>query len=240
MRLAEWGDHGQGMAENSIMIREWLGDGPYIYAVSDANKFSKDRQVDYDVAKYFAAPERPSVVLDIGGLSQLEKYEPHTLPPLVILHPYTIDDCDALRRVHDGNLLPRTFVMVLSELDPIAPWLASANAVNVKTGERPAGVDPLRLAAAKMMENEAYNGLSSGRGKDVVVTLIRALAAEGYPVERQPWLTAYFRAGGKFGHAQDVEKLIHEMNKGVTHRIRNPYRPGIVSIMRKQIAESNE
>lgn len=88
-----------------------------------------------------------------------------------------------------------------------------------------------------MMKNEEYNGLSSGRGKDAVVQLVRAFAAEGYPAGTQPWLRAYFAAGGTFRHAESVEKLVKEMKAATRHRVKPRYRDNIVEILRERLAD---
>lgn len=74
-----------------------------------------------------------------------------------------------------------------------------------------------------MMIDEQYNGLSSGYGKDAVVQLVRAFAREGYPVDPEAWLRAYFVAGGDFRHSESIEKLVTEMRNGVKHRVQSRY-----------------
>lgn len=83
----------------------------------------------------------------------------------------------------------------------IHTWLHGLRALNLHTQESAPANDPLLLAAAKMIKNEECNGLSSGHGKDAIMQLVRAFAAQGYPVEPDPWLRAYFAVGGSFRHA---------------------------------------
>jgi hypothetical protein len=96
-------------------------------------------------------------------------------------------------------------------MDVVRRWLDGQGALNLHTGEASPAPDPLMVAAAKMMVGEACNGLSSGHGKDSVVQLVRAFAAEGHRTEVDPSLRAYFAAGGSFRHAESVAKLVKEM-----------------------------
>ncbi|MFF1876508.1 hypothetical protein [Leifsonia sp. NPDC058230] len=51
----------------------------------------------------------------------------------------------------------------------------------------------------------------------------------------QPWLRAYFAAGGTFRHAVEIAKLLGEMKKGVRHRVKARYRDNIVEILRERV-----
>ena len=114
--------------------------------------------------------------------------------------------------------------------------LDGRGAVNLHSGTTLDAPDPLLIAAAESMVDEEYNGLSSGRGKDAVVQLVRAFAAEGYPVEVDVWLRAYFDAGGTFRHAEEIAKLIGEMKKGTKHRVQTPYVANIVEVLRDRLS----
>jgi hypothetical protein len=70
------------------------------------------------------------------------------------------------------------------------------------------------------MINEQYNGLSSGRGKDVVVQLLRAFSNSGYPLDEGAWLRAFFAAGGTFPHAD-------RQGTGLAWRERHGVPPGL-------------
>jgi hypothetical protein len=108
--------------------------------------------------------------------------------------------------------------------------------VNLHTGAALAAPDPLLIAAAEAMIDEEYNGLSSGRGKDAVVQLVRAFGLEGFPVDVDTWLRAYFAAGGNFRHADEIAKLIGEMKNGTKHRVQPRYGDNIVEVLRNQSA----
>jgi hypothetical protein len=96
----------------------------------------------------------------------------------------------------------------------------------------------LQKEAAKCMVAEQYNGLSTGSGKAAVVQLLRAFTEAGYPLEREPWLQAFFAAGGEFRHAETISKLISEMKNGTKHRVQQRYRPEILSILRERATTS--
>ena len=67
--------------------------------------------------------------------------------------------------------------------------------------------------------------------------LLRVFTEAGYPLDVDTWLAAYFAAGGEFRHAEDIEKFIKEMQRGVRHRIQERYRADILSVLRERAAE---
>lgn len=66
--------------------------------------------------------------------------------------------------------------------------------------------------------------------------LVRAFAAEGYQVDPEIWLRAYFAVGGSFRHAASISKLVAEMKRGVRHRVTPRYRDEIFSILKERVA----
>lgn len=88
-----------------------------------------------------------------------------------------------------------------------------------------------------MMIDHQYNGLSSGPGKDAVVQLVRAFSTEGYTIEVDVWLRAYFAAGGNFHHAESIEKLVKEMKTGTKHRVKPRFPENIFEIIRERLQE---
>jgi hypothetical protein len=95
------------------------------------------------------------------------------------------------------------------------------------------------VKAATSWVAREYNGLSSGRGKDAVVQILKAFQADGYSLHESTWLSAFFAAGGSFSHAESVAKLLREIQKGTKHRVSPAFRPDIVSVLRVQLAEDN-
>ncbi len=82
------------------------------------------------------------------------------------------------------------------------------------------------------MVDEPYERASTGKGK-LPMFRVRAFTDGGYALEKEPWLRAFFSAGGKFRHAESIGKLIAEVKKGTKHRVQQfAYRPEIASILK--------
>ena len=228
----DWAQHGTAMVPSSSLIRDWLGDGPPLFAVTEVKKFNdKNRNADLEAAEYIALAGTKLHVVNIADLARLTEHESASDVAVVALHPYEQRDCETLRRVIGSASLGRVFVLIWSPQDIIRTWLDAHSAVDLHTGESLPAPDPLQVAAAEMMVSEEYNGLSSGRGKDVVVQLMRAFASSGYPLD-ESWLRAFFAAGGSFRHAESVAKFISEMKSGVKHRVKPTFRTDILDVLR--------
>lgn len=230
----EWGQHGTAMIPQSAVIRDWIGDPPYLFAVTNVKKFNHNvRGADVEAAKFLAPEKADRIVFNIGELGSLEREEKVIDHAVVVLHPY--EQLETIRRAVEADSIGKIFVLIWSRYDMVRTWLDGRGALNLHTRESVSPCDPLLLAAAEMIRNEDYNGLSSGRGKDAVVQLVRAFAVEGYPVDPDVWLRAYFAVGGRFHHAESVDKLVKEMKAGIRHRVKPRYRDNIVEIMRGQL-----
>jgi hypothetical protein len=116
----------------------------------------------------------------------------------------------------------------------VRTWLDGIGAVNLHTSAALGAPDAVQLEAARCWVDEQYNGLSSGNGKAAVVQLLRVFTSAGYPLDADTWLRAFFAAGGEFGQATNVAKLIKEMQAGTQHRITARYRPEILSVLRER------
>ena len=77
---------------------------------------------------------------------------------MVVLHPFE-------QRELEADSVGKLFALIWSRHDMGRTWLDGLGALNLHTGESVAPADPLVLAAARMMQDEESNGLSSGRGK---------------------------------------------------------------------------
>jgi len=234
MTLSDWGKHGTAMKPQSARIREWLGDPPYLFA-TESIKIYKDHDgsLDHDIVAYIVPEMADRAVVEIQQLRELvrDDMQIHTI---ALLRPFDEKDCDLIARlVHDGRFA-KVFVMVHHESYPIRTWLDGLGAMNLETGARVDASDSVLLEAARLIQNEEYNGLSSGRGKDAVVQLVRAFAVEGYPVDPELWLRAYFAVGGSFRHATSISKLVSEMKRGVRRRVTPRYRDEIYSILKER------
>ena len=232
----DWAQHGTTMVPQSAVIRDWIGELPYLFAVADVKKFNRDdRSADLETAQFIApdaATRRVFNISELGSLAREEKVIDHAV---VILHPYSERDLDALGDAVKHDALGKVFVMIWSPRDMVRAWLDGLGAINLHTSEALPAPDPVMVEAGKSMVNEQYNGLSSGHGKDAVVQLIRAFTAAGYPLDVDAWLRAYFAAGGSFRHGESVAKLLGEMKKGTKHRVQTRYRDNIVEILRDRI-----
>jgi hypothetical protein len=232
----DWGQRGTAMLSSSARIQEWLGPEPYLFAMADANKFNDpDHDADLEAARYISPRVMRGDVCSIADLAQLGEGDRAADSPLVVLHPFEQRDCERVRRVLDSGAFARVFIMIWSGHDVIRTWLDANSALNLHTGASRAASDPLLVAGAKLIVDEEYNGLSSGRGKDAVIHLLRAFTRSGYPLDEAMWLRAYFVAGGSFRHAGSISKFIQEMKSGVRHRTQSRYREEIVDILRKQV-----
>lgn len=231
----DWAQQGTAMVSSSVRIREWLGDGPVVFAVTDKRKFSRAHSADLEAADFIVPGRARHDVVDIADLTRLAKDDRVVNVAVVVLHPFDQRDCEALSEVIESEAVDRVFVLIWSPLDIFRTWLDAHGAVDLHTGAPLPASDPLQVAAAELMVNEQYNGLSSGRGKDAVVQLLRTFTGSGYPLDRDAWLRAFFAAGGAFRHADSVAKFVQEMKAGTKHRVTPRFRDEILDILREQV-----
>ena len=234
MTRKAWGQRGTSMVPQSAVIRDWLGEPPYVFAASDPKRLHEPNSADMEFVNYVA---REKGLRRIVGPAELRKYaqEPNRFNgTLTVLHPYEHDHCDLLKELVDNDRVARLFVIVWSPSDIVRTWLDGMGARNLDAGSVHEAPDAVQLEAAKCMVDEQYNGLSTGNGKAAVVQLIRTFTANGYPLEKEPWLKAFFAAGGEFRHAESISKLISEMKRGTKHRVQQRYRPEILSILQER------
>jgi hypothetical protein len=236
----DWGQHGTAMAPQSARIRDWLGDLPLLLVTSDLEKYRDERSADREFVRYLLGEERRPEMVTFADLDELRRPGGAAIACLVALHPFSEQDCETLREVVVAGRAARVFVIVWAPTEVVRTMLDGLGAVDLHTGGAAPAPDPVQLEAAKSMVTEQYNGLASGNGKSAVVQLVRAFAAEGYPLDVESWLRAFFRAGGEFDEAVKVRKLIEELKKGVRHRVKQRYRPDIVSILARRAAGDEE
>ena len=153
------------------------------------------------------------------------------------LHPHKGADCDLLRELVAASSLTKLFVIVWSPNDVVRTWLDGISALNLHNGSAMGASDTVQLEAARCCVDEQYNGLSSGNGKDAVIQILRVFTAAGYPLDANTWLRAFFAAGGEFDEAAKVAKLVEEMQRGTRHRVKQRYRPEILSVLRERAAK---
>jgi hypothetical protein len=231
----DWAQQGTAMVSSSARIRDWLGDGPVVFAITDKRKFSGAHSADLEAAEYIVAGSAGHDVVDIADLTCLADDDRLVNVAVVVLHPFDQRDCEALSEMIGSEAASRVFVLIWSPGDIIRAWLDGHGAVDLHTGEPLPAPDPLQVAAAKLMVDEQYNGLSSGRGKDAVVQLLRAFTGSGYPLDGDAWLRAFFAAGGAVRHADSVVKFVKEMKAGTKHRVTPRFRDDILDILRERV-----
>lgn len=236
----DWAQHGTAMVSHSGRIRDWLGDLPLLLVTGDLKKYTGERSADREFVKYLLGSAPPPRIATFSDLDQLRRPGDAVGGCVAALHPYSERDCEVLREVAMAGRVARLFVIVWAPTDTVRTMLDGLGAVDLHTGEAGPAPDPVQLEAAKSIVAEQYNGLASGNGKDAVVQLVRAFTAEGYPLDADSWLRAFFRAGGEFDEALKLKKLIEEMQKGVRHRVKQRYRADIVDILRRRAGRAGD
>ncbi|PWC06664.1 hypothetical protein [Mycetocola zhujimingii] len=236
----DWGQHGTAMEPQSAVIREWIGEAPYLFAVADSKRFSRDdRDADLEAAEFVAPEGATRIVFNIRELGTLKSEGKVIDHAVVALHPLKQAELETIREAVEAGSVRRLFVLIWSPRDLVRIWLDGSGALNLHTGEPMIAPDPLMVEAGRMMIDHQYNGLSSGQGKDAVVQLVRAFSSGGYPIDVNAWLRAYFAAGGTFHHAESIEKLIKEMKAGTKHRVKPHYRENILEIIEERVRDGS-
>jgi hypothetical protein len=230
MTRSDWAQNGTAMAEQSALVRHWLGERQYVFAVTDTTKLNDaGRPADVEVIDYMASSPRQPVVVDFAALRGLGD---GAETAVVAVHPYEDRELESIRHLVEAGGCDRVFVMLWSETDRILPWLKGLEARDLAADALPKPLHPLLVEAGKMITDVDYNGLSSGRGKDTVVHLVRALRDGGVPPDSHVWLQAYFAAGGDFRHSPQLEKLVREVYGGVKHRVAQRFEGDVLEILR--------
>lgn len=235
----DWAQQGTAMASQSAVIRDWLDDGSTLLAVSDVSKHTaSDRGADVEAAAYLF-PDRQARPVSFSALARsLRACEPLS-GAAVILHPHRPEDLERVAEIVAGGKLARVFVLVWSPEDIIRWWLEGVQATDLNTGGAVEPAEPLMVEAARMMVDEAYNGLGAGRGKDVVVGLVRLFTARDFALDERAWLRAYFAAGGDFAHAESVKRLVSEMRGGTKHRVQKAFGSNVFELLAKRVSAGN-
>lgn len=233
----DWGQHGTTIVPNSKRIRDWLGSPPYAFAVeSDSKGKPKPREADTEMISYLAPAQAEAVLATFYELRRFQRDGHQMSQAAVLLHPYKEPECDLLREIAVSGAFDRIFVQIWAPSDRPRIVLDSLGALNLHTGEPAAAIDPVLVEAAKLMVQEEYNTLGTGRGKEITVQLLRLLSAEGYPLDKVVWQQAYFAAGGQARHAETLAKYVTEMNNGVRHRVKQQKGDYLLKLVRERAA----
>lgn len=236
----DWAQNGTSMVPQSAAICDWLGEPPYLFAVCDPKRVQEPGSADMEFIAYVSPEIDSRRVVPLSRLKSLEDSGKRLAGTLSVVHPYKSEDCEVIRMLVDRDLVDRIFVIVWSPMDMVRIWLEGMCARNLATGTNHVAPDPVQFQAAKCMVDEQYNGLSTGNGKAAVVQLIRAFTDGGYALEKEPWLRAFFAAGGQFRHAESISTLIAEMKKGTKHRVQPRYRPNILAVLQAHVSTSSK
>jgi hypothetical protein len=231
----DWAQHGTAMEEQSAVIRSWLGDPPFLFFAPDLRKHHKENDADQEFVAFVAPDPGTRHVFDLGELA-VTKSEGGVLPAAVIIHPFEDRDSERLRKIIDAQTVDRLFVIIWAPSDRVRVMLDALGAENVFTSERRSPADELMRRAARLMVDEEYNGLSSGRGKDAVIQLLRAFRDDGYDLDERTWLSALYAEGAKFTSGEVVATFIRQMKTGTVHRVRPRFVPEIIDLLRKDNA----
>lgn len=108
----DWAQQGTAMVPQSAVIREWLGEAPYLFAVKDAAKFTSDRAADLEAVKFIAPDPTTRKVFSICELSSLAREGKAIEHAIAILHPHDERDLDALAGAVTDQSVARVFVMI--------------------------------------------------------------------------------------------------------------------------------
>jgi hypothetical protein len=239
MTYLDWAQHGTAMDRQSALIREWLGTPPYVFAVADTSKL-RGKPADMQTIDFLSPTPSHSTIVNITDLARQNTSGAASSGRVVVMHPDDERELDATRRLAENGEYERIFVMIWTGQDHIRPWLDGQNAINLGTGEVPHPLDPALTEAGRWIVDVEYNGLSSGRGKDTVVHLVRDFAADGVPTDPALWLRTYFAAGGSFRHAPSLEKLVREIRDGVRHRVTQRFQGNLVQHIRNRLEDPTE
>jgi hypothetical protein len=231
----DWAQQGTAMVSSSARIREWLSDRPVVLAVTDTRKYNRaGRRADLE-AEYIVPGRAGHHFVDIADLTRLADDDRVAKVAVVVLHPFDRRDCEAISEMIGSEAVGRVFVLIWSPRDIIRIWLDAHSATDMHTGASLPAPDAFQVAAAELMVDEQYNGLSTGRGKEAVVQLLRTFTSSGYPLDKDAWLRAFFAAGGAFRHADSVAKFVQEMKAGTKHRVKPRFRDDILDILRERV-----
>lgn len=236
----DWAQNGTSMVPQSAAIRDWLNEPTNVFAVCDPQRIQEPGSADMEFIDYVSPEKDSRKIIPLSRLRSLEASGKRLAHALTVVHPHKSEDCEVLRMLVQRDLVDRIFVIVWSPMDMVRIWLEGMCAQNLTTGASHEGPDAVQFEAAKCMVDEQYNGLSTGRGKAAVVQLVRAFTAGGYALEPEPWLRAFFAAGGEHRHAESISKIIAEMKKGTKHRVEQPYRPNILAVLQEHVSKPNQ
>lgn len=233
----DWAQQGRAMHQSSETIRSWLRGSRTVYVVGKPEKFyDAVRDADRETAAYISRSQSPRPVMGLAHLSEIASRDDAAGLSIVALHPHGERDCETLRDLVEESRIGKVYVHVWARNDMARHWLEGLGAFDLHVGAPTGARDPLQVEACELMVNEEYNGLTSGNGKAAIIQILRSFASEGYALDTDESLRAYFAAGGSFRQAEVVKKFVREVREGTRHRVTQRFKPEIVSILRERVA----
>lgn len=240
MIRSDWANFGIGIESNNQLVADRFDHKKVIVAVYNLEKFnSGEDDAACDVLEGVA--DCGLFVQDIVGTDHLMRSVERTNDSshsILVVHPGGNDQYEAIRRMYDSGITSQVHVMTWYDHDSLRYWLDSQQALNVARGTTSKIADKLRLAATRKMVEHQYNLLSTGRGKDAVIQLLRACRQEGDELDESTWLRAFFEAGGNFREADTISRFVREIKSGKKHQTKPRYKSNILEILKNEILES--
>ena len=83
----DWAQRGTAMRQQSAVIREWLGDPPFVFATADRKKYQQANSADRSFVTYIAPATTEQRVIDLSALRELRRPDKSLTRSLVVLYP---------------------------------------------------------------------------------------------------------------------------------------------------------
>lgn len=235
----DWPQPGAEMRRRVETVTTWLETEAPLFFASGTAQAGRGRPSAGAHAARYIAKGAAFQLSPLVGLEALLGTNARVDKPAVVLFPEKYGDSELLRELVGDGHFETLLVLVRFDGVLVRSWLESQGSVNLHTRQTAPDVDPTVLEAASMMVDEQYDGLESGRGKDAVVQLLRAFAAERHDLTDTEWLRAFFTAGGDFRNAHAVHRLAQEMRDGRRHRTNSRYVEHVCQEIRRRVASSD-
>lgn len=227
----DWAGDPPDPAAGSKRVADWLAGRRHLVGVPRPPLGSDERPVDAAAIRWISPAETRTAVRETSCLT-------HDLPPggttapVLFIHPTPTGDCQTIVDLVRGGLVRSAFVLVWSPMDTIRLWLEAMGAAELSGKPTPDLPDAVLMCAARAVQDEEYDGLDIGRGKDAAVQAIRVLAAEGYPLDPELWGRALLRAGSSLRSAEVVMDYVKSMAAGHRYRTERRFRDDIARVWR--------
>src|SRR6478609_4630392 len=102
-----WAQEGTSMVPQSAVIREWLGEPPYMFAASDLKRLREPNSADMEFINYVVVENASRRILGISELRKFAHESNRVDGTLTVLHPHGEDDWELLRELVTNNKIAR-------------------------------------------------------------------------------------------------------------------------------------